>query len=334
MPVSDRTVSRCGLVVIGRNEGDRLRTCLDSILSDDNPVVYVDSGSTDGSVALARGSGAEVVALDMSMPFTAARARNEGFQHLLQLSPGLDYVQFVDGDCEVVAGWLESARVFLDAHRDIAVVCGRLRERYPDRSVYNLLCDMEWDAPVGEAKACGGNAMMRVKAFTAVRGFRPDLIAGEEPELCVRLRAEGWRIWRLGEEMSLHDAAILHFAQWWMREMRGGYAFASGAYLHGAAPERHGVVESLRNWVWGLGVPLLILAAVSGWGYWGFALLAIYPAQVVRLALAGRRAVKDNWLHALFLVIGKFPEMLGQTLFIYHRCLGRQAQIIEYKGSA
>src|SRR5947207_307333 len=59
-----------GVVVIGRNEGDRLRTCLSAVAGRNLPVVYVDSGSTDGSVATARGLGADVVALDLTTPFT------------------------------------------------------------------------------------------------------------------------------------------------------------------------------------------------------------------------------------------------------------------------
>jgi len=133
---------RFGVVAIGRNEGERLRRCLASVVAGAARVVYVDSGSTDGSVELARGFGAEVVALDMSRPFTAARARNQGWRRVLELEPALDYIQFVDGDCEVIAGWLEVARGFLDAHADVAAVAGRNRERHPERSIYNLLCDI------------------------------------------------------------------------------------------------------------------------------------------------------------------------------------------------
>jgi glycosyltransferase involved in cell wall biosynthesis len=135
---------RFGVVAIGRNEGERLRRCLESVVVAAERVVYVDSGSTDGSVELARGLGAEVVALDMSRPFTAARARNQGWRRLLEAEPALAYVQFVDGDCEVVAGWLDAGRAFLDAHDDVAAVAGRNRERFPERSIYNLLCDIEW----------------------------------------------------------------------------------------------------------------------------------------------------------------------------------------------
>ena len=99
---------RVGVVAIGRNEGARLVRCLDSVCDGQRPVVYVDSGSTDGSVAAAEARGALVVALDMAQPFSAARARNAGWRTLLAAHPNLDAVQFVDGDCEVVAGWLDA----------------------------------------------------------------------------------------------------------------------------------------------------------------------------------------------------------------------------------
>lgn len=320
-----------GVVVIGRNEGARLRRCLESVKAVADRVVYVDSGSTDGSVVMAQGMGVGVVELDMTKPFTAARARNEGFNKLRELMPGLVYVQFVDGDCEMVAGWLETAATFLNGHDDVAMVCGRLRERYPERSVYNMLCDMEWDTPVGMSKACGGIAMARVRALKDVMGYRADLIAGEEPELCVRLRASGWLIWRLDAEMALHDAAMTCFGQWWKRSMRGGYAFAEGANLHGAPPERHWVRESRSAWVWGAMVPLTTFVAACGWNTWWLALTAIYPLQVGRLALRGRRSSRENWWRAIFLVLGKFPEALGQLKYWWSRFNNRTNSLIEYK---
>jgi GT2 family glycosyltransferase len=326
-----RLQSRLGVVVIGRNEGERLRECLVSVTRLAGLVVYVDSGSTDGSSETARNLAVTVVALDMSIPFTAGRARNEGFQHLCELAPGLDYVQFVDADCTVVAGWLEAAVEFLDAYPDVAGVCGRCRERYPERSIYNLLCDIEWDTPVGEAKACGGNAMMRAHALATANGFRSSLIAGEEPELCLRLRAAGWRIWRLDKEMTLHDAAMTRFSQWWKRSKRSGYASAEGASLHGTPPERFLVRESRRAWFWGLGLPLLAFICTSLVGPAGLMAFAIYPLQVIRLALRGNRSRRENWWRAVFLVIGKFPEMLGQAKFISDRAFGRRSKLIEYK---
>src|SRR5579864_8939667 len=190
-------MSEVGVIAIGRNEGERLRRCLASVVGRGMPVVYVDSRSTDGSVELARSLGADVVELDLSLPFSAARARNAGVERLATIAPDARLVQFVDGDCEVGDGWIERAAAELNDRSDVAVVCGRRRERFPDASIYNRLADLEWDTPVGEVKSCGGDAMMRLDAFHAAGGFDATVVAGEEPELCQRLRARGWKVLRI-----------------------------------------------------------------------------------------------------------------------------------------
>ena len=320
-----------GVVVIGRNEGIRLKNCLSSVVNPAISVVYVDSGSTDDSVNMAKKQGVLVLELDMSIPFTAARARNEGVSRLLKLAPDIVYMQFVDGDCEVAKDWLVHAVNFLDQHPDVAVVYGRRRERHPEHSIYNLMCDIEWNVPIGQANFCGGDALMRVDALTQVGGYRSSLIAGEEPELCVRLRALNWKIWRIDVEMVLHDAAMNKFSQWWQRSVRTGHAFAQGTYLHGAAPERLWVRENNRNWFWGLGLPMCILLATMLCGTCGLGLALIYPAQILRLALRDRKSLPAPWWRALFLLLGKFPEMLGQSKFFYSRIRGNATKIIEYK---
>jgi len=325
--------SELGVVVIGRNEGERLVRCLESVRNRAACVVYVDSGSTDGSVERGRALADAVVELDMRMPFTAARARNAGFERLLEMRAALGYVFFVDGDCEVVEGWLDTAVQFLTQHPKVAIVWGLRRERFPEKSIYNLLCDMEWqDYPTGETRACGGDAVARVDAIRAVNGYRPDLICGEEPEMCVRLRQAGWRIFRLESPMTLHDAAIYRFSQWWKRSMRAGYGFAQGAALHGAPPERHAILETRRSWIWGLGIPLaaLVLAPLIGWR--STIVLIAYPVQVVRLSARGRRpSARENWSRAVALVLSKFPEMVGQAKFHLDRIRRAQSRLIEYK---
>jgi GT2 family glycosyltransferase len=324
--------STIGVVIIGRNEGERLKRCLESLSDVASRSVYVDSGSTDGSVAASKALGFAVVELDLRTPFTAARARNEGLRRLLELRPALDFVFFVDGDCEVNPGWLGTAGTFLTKNPQVAVVCGRRRERFPDKSVYNMLCDMEWaDNIPGEIKACGGDALMRVSSFRQVDGYRADLICGEEPELCVRLRQAGWRIWCLDAEMTLHDAAMYRFGQWWRRMLRGGYAFAIGVALHGAPPERHWVSEYRRVWLWGLWIPLCSLILAITLGPWALVLLCAYPLQVARLALRGERSSRENWWRAVSLVLCKFPEMLGQAKYWIDRRAGRGVRLIEYK---
>jgi hypothetical protein len=267
----------------------------------------------------------------MQSVFTAARARNAGFRRLLEIAPNVTFVQFVDGDCELMTSWPHSAICFLIAHPDVAAVFGRRRERYPERSIYNKLCDWEWDGPIGETRAFGGDVMLRTKALKAAGGYREDLIAGEEPELCVRLRAAHWRIWRLNVEMTLHDAAIMHFGQWWRRNVRAGYGFAEGAYLHGAPPERHWVWESRRAWLWGVWLPLI--GAIAPWvfGVWGWAIWFIYPLQIGRQFLRNAGPINDRLIKAMFQVLARFPEAVGQLKFARNRWLNRRASLIEYK---
>jgi len=320
-----------GIVVIGRNEGERLRLCFQSLSDIDCAKVYVDSGSTDNSLSIANEFNITPHPLSSDRPFSAARARNEGFAKLLDMSSEIRYVQFIDGDCVLVKGWLNKAVGFLEAQNKAAAVCGRLREQYPDRSIYNRLCDIEWDTPVGESKASGGIVMMRATAFKEAGGFRTDLIAGEEPELCVRLRSKGWIIWRIDEDMAWHDAAILHFEQWWKRTRRTGYAFAEGAFLHGASPEQHWLKESRSPWFWAALLPLIALVAGFYNAMAGLLVLLLYPVQITRLALKDKYTPQVNWRRAFFLVLGKFPELLGQLQFLRNRLLNHKSRLIEYK---
>ena len=324
-------MSNIGIVIIGRNEGERLIRCIQSLHQHIAQTVYVDSASTDGSLEAAKKLGAHTLALDMLKPFTAARARNAGFAELLKLFPETEFVQFVDGDCEVLNGWLEVATTFLQDNPQIAVVSGVLNERFPAKTIYNTLCDLEWKMPIGEVKASGGNALVRVSAFKEVGGFLPNLIAGEEPEMCVRLRQKGWKIWHLADHMMLHDAEITQFKQWWRRTMRAGYAYAEGASLHGAAPEYHWVAESKRAWLWGFFIPLIILMLALFKPVWAILLLLVYPLQWLRLSLKSQLPFKIASLQAFFLIIGKFAELAGQCKFLWHRFHHKQSQIIEYK---
>lgn len=319
-----------GIVVIGRNEGRRLTRCLDSLPIERERVVYVDSGSTDRSVEEARRFGVATVCLDPIRPFSAARARNEGFAALMTLMPHIQFVQFVDGDCELVQGWLDVASSFLAEHLDVAVVCGRRRERFPEFSIYNRLCDLEWDTPVGSISACGGDAMMRVAAFAAVGGFRNALMAHEEPELCMRLRERGYKIWRLGAEMTQHDAAISHFGQWWSRSTRSGFAYAEVAWLHRRSARAICKQETSRAVFWGGIVPVVIgIAALM----YPTAILAvlIYPIQISRIA-AGQKAMGSHrWTYAFYVVVAKIPELQGVLSFWWHKLRGKTARPIEYK---
>ena len=330
-PGNETRTSAAGLVVIGRNEGARLVRCLEACAREGGPVVYVDSGSTDGSSDTARRLGAAVVALDMTTPFTAARARNEGFAELLRLHPALARVQFLDGDCELVGGWLTEASAFLDDHPEIAAVCGRRLERFPDASLFNQLCDIEWNRPAGITRAFGGDVLIRSQAFAAAGGYRADLIAGEEPELCVRLRGAGWKIWRLARDMTWHDAAMTRWSQWWRRNVRAGHAFAEGAFLHGGPPERHYVAEARRAVLWGVALPIALLLAPVAWLPLAWLWLA-YPLQWLRIGLRLRRAGQEiPWTQSAFFLLGRFAEASGVLRFWSGHAMHRRSAIIEYK---
>ena len=326
-------MQKLGLVIIGRNEGDRLEKCFLSVLEKVKDIVYVDSGSSDGSVVMARTLGIEVVELDLTISFTAARARNEGFKQLININPYLEYVQFVDGDCTIVSQWLESALFELEHRPEFAVICGRRREHYPQKTIYNRLCDIEWDTPVGETKACGGDAMMRVEAFQQVGGFNSSLIAGEEPDLCVRLRQQGWKILRISAEMTLHDAQMDNFSQWWNRTTRAGHAYAEGAWLHGTSPEKHWVRESKSIWFWGLILPLLVFALVPLTQGWSLILPGGYVVLIYRIYQRKKPDLgsQDALMYAWFCTIGKFAQAQGQIMFYLTKLSKQRSTLIEYK---
>jgi GT2 family glycosyltransferase len=337
-------VNDVGVVAIGRNEGERLRRCLASLARSGEGLatVYVDSGSTDGSVEAARAMSVEVVELDLSRPFSAARARNSGFERLKAVAPEVRYVLFVDGDCEVVDGWIARARGELEARPRAAVVCGRRRETDPEASIYNRLADLEWDTPVGEAVACGGDSMMRIEAFEAVGGFDPTAAAGEEPELCQRLRRVGWTIWRVDAEMTRHDLGMTRFRQWWRRQYRGGY---NGLDIATRFPGEDDLFARglARSRAWAIGWPLaVVVAGLVGWlvqgaagGLIGGAFAAmLMPLQMLRLAAKVRKRVdgpRTALAYGVLTMVAKWADVAGQLGYVLDRRRGRMARLIEYK---
>ncbi len=322
---------KTGAVVIGRNEGARLTACLASLTAKVDLIVYVDSGSDDNSVESAAALGVTVVNLDMTKHFTAARARNAGFNKLLALAPDIHYVQFVDGDCQVDDNWINHASQYLNAHPDVAIVCGRRKELHPEASIYNQLCDIEWNTPIGEAKACGGDALIKADILHSINGFNESLIAGEEPEMCIRIRQAGYKIWRLDHDMTFHDAAITRLSQWWKRTMRAGYAYAQGAHMHGKAPEYHWVKESKRSWLWGFFLPLAMLIALLIKPIIGIAIASIFVLQFTRLTLKSPEPLVFAMKQSYFLLLGKVAEAIGQMKFLRGRLFNRQSKLIEYK---
>ncbi len=327
-----------GAVVIGRNEGERLKQCLRSMVEQVEKIVYVDSGSTDDSVAFAHSIGVAVVELDTSIPFSAGRARNEGFAALKSELPSVEFVQFVDGDCQLEAAWLSQAAAFLSENPKAAIVCGQRKERYPEASIYNRMCDIEWNTPVGQAMACGGDFLARAEAFAQVQGFNPAVVAGEEPEMCFRLREQGWQIWRIGQIMTRHDAQMTRFKQWWLRAKRCGHAYAQGEFLHGDSPEKYYRREVKSALLWGWLILLTPLGLVLGLlGMPLLTLILLCPpvllfAKVLKYCLLDKRLEPaEATVYSFFIALAKVPELIGIITFRSRNRNNQRPSIIEYK---
>lgn len=318
-----------GIVVIGRNEGARLMACLKSMPTDAQ-LIYVDSGSTDGSPEAAGEAGFNVHRLDPARPFSAARGRNEGIAALLEGGSPPEFIAVFDGDTVVDGGWLGAAEAFLRANPKAAVCAGRLRERYPEASFYNQLCDWEWAQPPGEVTHVGGIAVYRAEALQSVGVFNEMMVAGEEPELHFRFRKAGWTIHRVADEMALHDAAIHDFSAWWKRARRAGYASMLGVLLHGR--EGYEVKRTVRSLFWGLGLPLLILA-LPFLGLWplSLVLVGLYLVQYLRMK-ARWSAEGQGGRRALFAILTHFAAARGALEAMVKHLRGSH-QIIEYKKS-
>lgn len=325
-----------GIVVIGRNESKRLLLSLQSMQSSHCPLIYVDSGSTDHSVSIAQPLVDSVLELDPAKPFSAARARNEGFERLTLLFPTLEFVQFVDGDCVLCEGWLEAAKqsMLSDARR--AVIIGHLQESNPEASIYNRLCAMEWKSPAGDLRnfgALGGIFMVRVDVFKSLGGFNAHVIAGEDSEFGVRLSLAGYQVTKINHEMAIHDANMTTFTQWWTRAVRAGHAIGQRAHLNGKTSVQDCVQERKSTLFWGVFVPMLALLLLIPTRGMSMLILLAYAALALKVYFFRRNqneSVSDAILYTKFIVLGKLANGLGLLKFYFNRFKQRY-EIIEYK---
>lgn len=329
-PMSAQSQTKIGVVVIGRNEGQRLVNCLHSLQREAVRVVYVDSGSTDGSLEVAAEFGALSVLLDDETPFTAARARNAGFAHLMAQDGSPALVQFIDGDCRVEPGYLAQAAARFGQDPGLGVVTGWRAEIAPQASVYNAMCDHEWHGPVGEIAACGGDMMVRVAAFEQVGGFNAQVIAAEDDEFCTRLRKAGWQLERLPLSMTHHDANMMRFSQWWSRATRTGHGFEQVNHLHPDYFTR----ERRRMWLYGAVLPLLGLLGLFVFWPLLVLVLGLYALSYLR-TVQGLRGSGFSTLqaahHGVYLFLSKFPNVIGALTYRKRAWHGRDMEIIEYK---
>ena len=327
------------MVVIGRNEGERLTRCLHSVAKlkqtmENVEVIYVDSNSEDGSVTRARTAGARGLVLPPGAT-TAARGRNAGWR-----SDSYDFVLFLDGDTVLQPQFLPLALETLRNPR-IAVVWGHRRELSPPSSFYNRILDLDWIYPPGISEFCGGDALMRRDVLAEVGGYDETLIAGEEPEMCRRMRERGYQIMHIDCPMTMHDLAITSFRQYWKRALRAGFAYASVSQISSAAGAPLWRTESRRNLLHGaalLALPWLAAALVLMRKSFLPIPLMLLLVLLVLLRSARRAAWKCPaqpftvfWygVHSHFQQI---PILFGQLKFYWGR--RRVHSLIEYKEAA
>ena len=325
------------VVVIGRNEGERLRLCLDSVFAMERSgfaleVIYVDSGSLDGSVAVAAGLGAQTISLKPDRP-SAALGRNAGWR----AATG-SIVLFLDGDTilhpRFVADSLPEFR-----QKEVAVVWGHRRELHPERSFYNRTLDLDWIYAPGLTKYCGGDALFRRDVLLETGGFDETLIAGEEPELCRRISALGFNILHVDRPMTKHDLAITRWQQYWKRSTRAGHAFAEVSDKFQQSDQPFWLAESRRNR--NRGITLLSMFSIGV----GASVLyqnpvPIFLAGAALIALALRSAWKARWkstdrvallLYGFHSHLQQLPIFLGQLQYWLNRRKGKRSMLLEYK---
>ncbi|SNS47895.1 Glycosyl transferase family 2 [Granulicella rosea] len=325
------------VVVIGRNEGDRLRRCLESVTRMDREnfdmeLIYVDSGSTDDSLALASRLGARTVALQPTRP-CAALGRNAGW-HIAKGS----LVLFLDGDTVLDRRFVEESLADFET-AETAVVWGHRREMHPTRSIYNRALDLDWVYAPGRTPFCGGDALFRTDVLRITGGFDETLIAGEEPELCRRITALGFHVLHVDRAMTGHDLAMTEWSQYWRRARRAGHAYAevSERFSTSVDPFWTSEVRHTRN----RAIALQALAAIGFFGsviWWVPEPLLFVIAMFVLLAV--RSAWKARWKSKdwyTLLVYGfhshlqQIPIFWGQRKYRSNRRQGKQAMLLEYK---
>ena len=336
--VSDRParLPLVSVVVIGRNEGARLVRCLESIVAMETDgfaveTLYVDSASTDGSPQRVAALGAKVIEVRPQRP-SAALGRNAGWR-----ATGADFVLFLDGDTQLHPLFVRRA---LEAMRDpaVAVVWGHRREAHPEQSSYVRALDLDWIYRAGPGEFCGGDALMRRDVLEQVGGFDASLIAGEEPELCRRIRAQGHAILHIDAPMTLHDLAITRFSAYWKRAYRAGHAYAELAARFKGSDDPLWQAEARRNLFHG-GLLLAMVAVLPMTIFWPWLGAGIVAGV---FGLLGRTFLRCAWksgdlntrlLYAVHSHFQQLPILAGQVGYRLGVRSGRQHRLIEYKCS-
>lgn len=331
------------VVVIGRNEGRRLTQCLQSAAQANwggvrHELIYIDSRSTDASVTNAQTLGAQVIVLDDASP-CAAKARNVGWQ-----AASGDLVLFLDGDTTLHPEFVQHALQTLQNPR-LCAVWGHRRESRPGQSLYTRLLDLDWVYPAGRTLYFGGDVLVRRAALVQVGGFDATLKAGEEPELCARLRAADWEIEHIDAPMTQHDLAVNTLRAYCLRAYRSGIAYAEVAErmrLRGDVLWQHEAKRDFWHGCLFVAAPFILLVAAVLSPVLAVSLLAM--ALVMAPAMVVRTARRCAWKapgqpvlclqYAVHVHAQKIPALWGQLAWRKAARAKLELGLVDYKQDA
>ena len=319
------------VVIIGVNSEKTLSSCIQSVLQSRYTrgavrIFYVDGGSTDGSVPLAKGfDSVTVIEIHPEFP-TPGLGRNAGWR-----AGSAPLVQFLDSDTLMDPDWLSKAAGALAP--ETGAVRGNRDEIAPQASVYNWIGQLEWNAPPGECEAFGGDVLVRRSVLEETGGYDEVLVGGEDPELSQRVRLKGWKIIQLDEPMTRHDLAMTSVRQYWKRCFRTGYGFAAVTSRFGFRSKGFWLHELIRIVVRGGGFLFFALLAFLGLfeGPWGLlylapGLLLLFFPRLFRVGyfMADKKLARDQAktyaMHCSLVVI---PEFFGLTRFYWGKFMKR-----------
>ncbi|MGA2887883.1 MAG: glycosyltransferase [Terracidiphilus sp.] len=333
---ADAVLPSLSIVIIGRNEGQRLARCLESIKLVQGvavvEVIYVDSASTDGSPEVASEHGATVIVVHPERP-TAAIGRNAGWRRAAS-----DLILFLDGDTVLDPEFAQAACDALRREPSIAAVWGHRREIHPEASIYNRVLDLDWVYPPGLTDFCGGDVLMRREVLVETGGFDERLIAGEEPELCRRIRARGFSILHIDHAMTGHDLEITRWSQYWKRATRAGHAYAEVSERFRNSTDPFWTSDRKRNLIRGSCWLVSLTAAIVASVHFGVFPVALWLALLLLLSL--RSAWKARWkratpgilvLYGIHSHLQQIPILMGQLQYELSKRRRKAQKLIEYK---
>ncbi|UCD05132.1 MAG: glycosyltransferase [candidate division WOR-3 bacterium] len=212
------------VVIIGKDEEKNLANCIRSVRDIEYPaerveIIYVDNGSHDRSVAIARQQNINTVEERGQYP-SPGLARNRGIREAKY-----DIIHFIDGDMTMDSGYLGKAVRFLDVDK-IGCVIGDVQELGSESSFLSRVLNYPWASrKTGFVEAPGGGGTFRKSVLEAVEGYNPYVLKGQETEIGYRIREEGYRIYKIDHLMAMHDYGINRLDDLVKRSYRMGSSY-------------------------------------------------------------------------------------------------------------